>query len=49
MKRITVIIVTYNNIVMLKELLSDLDIQTRPPQEIIVVDNASMGCDPGSF
>lgn len=42
MKKISVVIVTYNNIMMLKELLSDLNIQTMPPQEIIVVDNASM-------
>jgi rhamnopyranosyl-N-acetylglucosaminyl-diphospho-decaprenol beta-1,3/1,4-galactofuranosyltransferase len=39
--KITVVIVTYNNIPMLKELLSDLTAQTRPPEKIIVVDNAS--------
>jgi GT2 family glycosyltransferase len=39
--KITAVIVTYNNISMLKELLNDLYAQTRPPQKIIVVDNAS--------
>ena len=39
--RITVVIVTYNNIDMLRELLSDLNLQTLRPHEIIVVDNAS--------
>jgi GT2 family glycosyltransferase len=39
--KITAVIVTYNNISMLKDLLNDLSSQTRPPQKIIVVDNAS--------
>ena len=41
--RITAVIVTYNNIAMLKDLLADLSGQSRPPEKIIVVDNAS--CD----
>ncbi len=39
--KITVVIVTYNNIAMLKDLLSDLDTQTRLAEKIVVVDNAS--------
>jgi GT2 family glycosyltransferase len=39
--KITAVIVTYNNIFMLKELLNDLSAQTRLPEKIIVVDNAS--------
>ncbi|MBF0571572.1 MAG: glycosyltransferase [Candidatus Omnitrophica bacterium] len=41
MKTISVVIVTYNNINMLEELLSDLYRQTRRPEKIIIVDNAS--------
>ena len=40
-KRVTVVIVTYNNLLMLSELLRDLQSQTRKADEIIVVDNAS--------
>ncbi len=39
--KITAVIVTYNNIGMLKELLGDLAGQSRPPDETVVVDNAS--------
>jgi rhamnopyranosyl-N-acetylglucosaminyl-diphospho-decaprenol beta-1,3/1,4-galactofuranosyltransferase len=40
-KRVTVVIVTYNNALMLRDLLRDLQAQTRRADEIIVVDNAS--------
>jgi rhamnopyranosyl-N-acetylglucosaminyl-diphospho-decaprenol beta-1,3/1,4-galactofuranosyltransferase len=40
-KRVTAVIVTYNNLLMLSELLRDLQSQTRKADEIIVVDNAS--------
>jgi GT2 family glycosyltransferase len=40
-KRVTAVIVTYNNLLMLGELLRDLQSQTRKADEIIVVDNAS--------
>jgi rhamnopyranosyl-N-acetylglucosaminyl-diphospho-decaprenol beta-1,3/1,4-galactofuranosyltransferase len=40
-KRVTVVIVTYNNALMLRDLLRDLLLQTRRADEIIVVDNAS--------
>jgi rhamnopyranosyl-N-acetylglucosaminyl-diphospho-decaprenol beta-1,3/1,4-galactofuranosyltransferase len=40
-KRITAVIVTYNNQLMLSELLRDLQSQTRKADEIIVIDNAS--------
>ena len=39
--RITAVIVTFNNIAMLKDLLGDLAGQLRPPEQVIVVDNAS--------
>ncbi len=39
--KVAAVIVTYNNISMLKVLLEDLLHQTRKPDEIIVVDNAS--------
>jgi rhamnopyranosyl-N-acetylglucosaminyl-diphospho-decaprenol beta-1,3/1,4-galactofuranosyltransferase len=42
MKRISAVIVTFNNSKMLMDLLTDLSSQTRPPEEIIVVDNASI-------
>jgi len=41
MKRVSAVIVTFNNVGMLSELLSDLLSQTRSPDQIIVVDNAS--------
>lgn len=41
MQRIGAVIVTYNNASMLKLLLEDLERQTRKPDEIIVIDNAS--------
>lgn len=41
MKKVAGVIVTYNNVDMLKDLLCDLLAQTRPLDEIIVVDNAS--------
>ncbi len=41
MQRIGMVIVTYNNATMLKSLLGDLNRQTRKPDEIIVIDNAS--------
>jgi len=40
-KRVSAVIVTYNNLVMLRKLLQDLQSQTRRADEIIVVDNAS--------
>jgi glycosyltransferase involved in cell wall biosynthesis len=40
-KRVTAVIVTYNNLLMLSELLRDLQNQTRKADEIIVIDNAS--------
>jgi rhamnopyranosyl-N-acetylglucosaminyl-diphospho-decaprenol beta-1,3/1,4-galactofuranosyltransferase len=40
-EKVAAVIVTYNNLLMLKELLRDLQCQTRKPDEIIVVDNAS--------
>ena len=40
-KRVTAVIVTYNNLLMLSELLRDLQYQTRKADEIIVIDNAS--------
>jgi GT2 family glycosyltransferase len=42
MTKVGVIIVTYNNIEMLVSLLRDLLGQTRKPDEIIVIDNASI-------
>ena len=36
------VIVTFNNVIMLMDLLNDLRIQSRLPDEIIVVDNASL-------
>lgn len=41
MKRVSAVIVTFNNETMLKGLLDDLYAQSRTPDEIIVVDNAS--------
>lgn len=41
MQRVGAVIVTYNNASMLKNLLEDLLNQTRRPDEIIVIDNAS--------
>lgn len=40
-EKITAVIVTHNNAQMLKELLQDVLAQTRLPDEIIIVDNAS--------
>ena len=40
-KRVTAVIVTYNNLLMLRDLLRDLQYQTRKADEIIVIDNAS--------
>ena len=40
-QKIGAVIVTYNNAPMLKLLLEDLLLQTRKPDEIIVIDNAS--------
>ena len=40
-KRVTAVIVTYNNLLMLRDLLRDLEHQTRKADEIIVIDNAS--------
>ncbi len=40
-QKIGVVIVTYNNAPMLKLLLEDLLLQTRKPDEIILIDNAS--------
>jgi rhamnopyranosyl-N-acetylglucosaminyl-diphospho-decaprenol beta-1,3/1,4-galactofuranosyltransferase len=40
-KRVTAVIVTYNNALMLRELLRDLQSQTRKADEIVVIDNAS--------
>jgi GT2 family glycosyltransferase len=42
MKRVSAVIVTYNNAAMLKGLLEDLEGQSRVPDEIIVIDNASV-------
>ncbi|MBN1106661.1 MAG: glycosyltransferase [Deltaproteobacteria bacterium] len=42
MKRVSAVIVTFNNASMLKGLLEDLEGQSRPPDEILVVDNASV-------
>ncbi|HSB82299.1 MAG TPA: glycosyltransferase [Candidatus Methylomirabilis sp.] len=41
MSRVAAVIVTYNNAHMLRDLLGDLGAQSRPPDEIVVVDNAS--------
>jgi len=41
MKKVSAVIVTFNNAVMLKNLLADLSNQTLLPDEIIVVDSAS--------
>lgn len=41
MRQIGTVIVTYNNATMLRSLLEDLIRQTRKPDEIIVIDNAS--------
>lgn len=41
LERISVVIVTFNNAGMLRNLLKDLAIQSRPADEIIVVDNDS--------
>lgn len=41
MERVTAVIVTFNNALMLRHLLADLRMQTRPPNETLVVDNAS--------
>ena len=42
MRRIAVVIVTYNNASMLRALLADLAKQSRQPDEIVVVDNDSI-------
>lgn len=42
MQRVGAVIITYNNAAMLKNLLEDLLNQTRRPDEIIVIDNASL-------
>lgn len=39
--RVSVVIVTFNNAPMLANLLADLSRQRRPPDEVIVIDNAS--------
>jgi rhamnopyranosyl-N-acetylglucosaminyl-diphospho-decaprenol beta-1,3/1,4-galactofuranosyltransferase len=41
-EKICVVIVTFNNVSMLANLLKDLCIQSRLPDEVIVVDNASL-------
>jgi rhamnopyranosyl-N-acetylglucosaminyl-diphospho-decaprenol beta-1,3/1,4-galactofuranosyltransferase len=41
-KRISAVIVTFNNVEMLVHLVNDLLSQTRPPDRIVVVDNASV-------
>jgi rhamnopyranosyl-N-acetylglucosaminyl-diphospho-decaprenol beta-1,3/1,4-galactofuranosyltransferase len=41
-EKICVVIVTFNNVSMLANLLNDLRIQSRLPDEVIVVDNASL-------
>ena len=41
MSHVTAVIVTYNNVAMLRDLLGDLCAQSRPVDEIVVVDNAS--------
>jgi rhamnopyranosyl-N-acetylglucosaminyl-diphospho-decaprenol beta-1,3/1,4-galactofuranosyltransferase len=40
-ERICAVIVTFNNAGMLEELLNDLHLQSRPPDRMILVDNAS--------
>ncbi len=40
--KISVVIVTFNNVSMLSDLLNDLSVQSRLPDEVIVVDNASL-------
>ena len=40
MKKIAAVVVTYNNIEMLNDLLVDLYKQTKPLDEIIVIDNS---------
>ena len=40
-ERVSIVIVTFNNAVMLANLLSDLRIQLRRPDEVFVIDNAS--------
>ena len=42
MKKIAAIVVTYNNTEMLNNLLEDFHNQTRPLDEIIVIDNSAM-------
>lgn len=42
MSRVSAVIVTFNNASMLKGLLEDLEGQSRPPDETLVVDNASV-------
>lgn len=46
MMRITAVVVTYNNAVMLAPLLRSIDGQNRRPDEIVVVDNASTDATP---
>jgi GT2 family glycosyltransferase len=41
MQRIGTVIVTHNNVTMLRSLINDLLKQTRKPDEIIIIDNAS--------
>ncbi len=41
MQRVAAVIVTYNDVGMLRDLLEDLCAQSRPVDEIVVVDNAS--------
>jgi GT2 family glycosyltransferase len=40
-RKIAAVVVTYNNVLMLKTLLDDLLYQTRMPDEIIVIDNSN--------
>lgn len=46
MQRIAVVIVTFNNAAMLRNLLLDCAEQSRPPDDIVVVDNASTDTTP---
>lgn len=41
MKKLAAVIVTYNNSEMLSHLMQDIAVQTRRPDEVIIVDNAS--------
>jgi rhamnopyranosyl-N-acetylglucosaminyl-diphospho-decaprenol beta-1,3/1,4-galactofuranosyltransferase len=45
-KRVSAVIVTFNNVEMLVHLVNDLLSQTRPPDQIVVVDNASVDHTP---